>query len=77
MGFDGTLSISTAETPSPRVGVRVRSLVDDGFITPGMTGRVTNRVPTMASVRVVWDNDTACVVRLDRLELVGDERDAA
>jgi hypothetical protein len=54
----------------PRIGARVRSLIDDGFITPGLTGRVTNRVPTTASVRVLWDNDTASIVKLVRLELL-------
>ena len=76
MNFDGTLSRSTADPLLPRIGVRVRALVDDGFITPGMTGQVTNRVPTAESVRVIWDNDTASVIRLERLELVGDEQAA-
>lgn len=60
-------------SPAPRVGGRVRSLVDDGFLTPGLGGRVTNRVPTLSSVRVCWDNDTASVVRLDLLEPAGDD----
>lgn len=72
MSDDGTLSRPTADPLSPRIGVRVRALVDDGFITPGMTGQVTNRVPTIASVRVIWDNDTACIVKLEMLELIGD-----
>jgi len=55
------------------VGVRVRALVDDGFLTPGLVGRVTNLVPTISAVRVCWDNDTACVVRLELLEPVVDE----
>lgn len=72
MSDDGTWSQPTADPLSPRIGVRVRALVDDGFITPGMTGQVTNRVPTIASVRVNWDNDTACIVKLEMLELIGD-----
>jgi len=73
MSFLGTLSRSTPDPLSPRIGVRVRALVDDGFITPGMTGQRTNRVPTTESVRVIWDNATACFIMLERLELVGDE----
>jgi hypothetical protein len=61
---------------TPRIGVRVRALVDDGFITPGMTGQGTNRVPTAESARVIWDNATAYVIRLERLELVGEEQAA-
>lgn len=61
------------ELPEPRVGGRVRSLIDDGFLTAGLGGRVTNRVPTICSVRVCWDNDTASVVRLDLLEPLGDD----
>ena len=73
MSDDDTSSRPTADPMSPRIGVRVRALMDDGFITPGMTGKVTNRVPTLASVRVIWDNDTACVVKMEMLELIGDE----
>lgn len=72
MSCDGTLGRSIDDPTSPRIGVRVRALVDDGFITPGMTGQVTNRLPTAAAVRVIWDNDTASVVKLEVLELVGD-----
>jgi len=34
MSFHGTLSRSTPDPLSPLIGVRVRALVDDGFITP-------------------------------------------
>lgn len=73
MSCDGTLRRPTADPLAPRVGIRVRALVDDGFITPGLTGQVTNRVPTIASVRVIWDNDTVCIVKLEMIELIGDE----
>ena len=73
MNFDGTISRPTPDCRSPGIGVRVRAMADDGFVTPGMTGKVTNRMPTAASVRVIWDNDTACIVKMEALELVGDE----
>lgn len=54
----------------PRIGARVAVLIGDSFVSVGLTGRITNRVPTLASVRVLWDNDTASVARLSTLQVL-------
>lgn len=81
MSIDGMSGQSTgrpaspppADPARPRIGARVRALIGDGFVARGLTGRIVNRVPTAASVRVLWDNDTASVVRLAGLQLLDPE----
>ncbi len=72
-----TVNDGPADPARPRIGSRVRALVDDGFVARGLTGRILNRLPTAASVRVLWDNDTASIVRLAGLQLLDDDPSAA
>ena len=76
MSLDGTLRRSTPDPLSPRIGVRVRALVADGFITPGMAGQGDESRAHRRVGSGQLGNATACVIGLERLELVGDEQAA-
>ena len=58
----------------PHIGDRVRSLVDDYFVSTGLEGIVTNTMPPRPGyalrARVVWDNSTASVVNADTFEVL-------
>lgn len=60
--------------PAVRIGDRVRSLVVDVNVTPGLCGLVTNTVPPRwgqpARARVVWDNDTISITEVASFEVL-------
>lgn len=62
-----------------RGGVKVRSLVEDVNIEPGMLGTVVNVTPQYmkeAKVMVAWSNDTRCFVEESAIEIVPAEETA-
>lgn len=60
--------------PAVRIGDRVRSLVADVNVTPGLTGLITNTVPPRwgqpARARVVWDNETISIAEVASFEVL-------
>jgi len=60
-------------------GMRVRSLVSDVNVEPGLEGTIVNVTPQYmqeAKLMVLWSNDTRCFVKASTVEVVPAE-DAA
>ena len=60
-------------------GMRVRSLVSDVNIEPGLEGTIVNVTPQYmqeAKLMVLWDNQTRCFVKASTVEVVPAENAA-
>ena len=60
-------------------GMRVRSLVSDVNIEPGLEGTIVNVTPQYmqeAKLMVLWANDTRCFVKASTVEVVPAENAA-
>ena len=76
----GSKEVQRASRPRPlRIGDTVRSLVDDGFVSIGLTGLVVNMAPPRidrpARARIQWDNDTHSMADATNFERVSAEQD--
>ncbi len=68
-----------SERPRPlRIGDKVRSLVNDSFVSVGLTGLVVNvappRIDRPARARILWDNETQSMADATTFERVSVEQ---
>lgn len=62
-----------------RIGDIATSLIDDPTVYVGLVGRVTNTIPygsqwdgndrPVTAVRVDWENETSCIIKLEDVKL--------
>lgn len=61
-------------TPGLRIGDRVRSLVEDVNVQPGLEGVVTNTMPARPGLatraRIAWVNATISIAAADTFEVL-------
>ena len=65
-----------------KIGTLVRSLVDDVFVYPGLTGIIASLYPyyprnAATHARVEWNNDTSSLIQINDIEKVEDGQDTA
>lgn len=80
MAQEDVLDINSATTDStlkPRAirhGDKIHSLIDDGFVSKGLTGLVTNIATSsddeLSLAHVKWDNDTSSRVYLKTIAMI-------